>query len=111
MTAIAEIKMIRKGNIYGYSREKLMDFIKISTTSPTHLNSIKRVVEGGIAIGRFSSRSYATFESNLPIVLRFMVDAQITGMNWIELPPCKFSIRNNEHKITSCQIECDVQYR
>lgn len=83
-------------------------FIKISTTSPSHLNAVKKVVETGVTLGRFPSRSYTTFESNMPIVLRFMVDAKITGMNWIELPTGSWSQRTLGDRLSTCQYELDV---
>lgn len=107
-TAIADVNMVQKANIYGYSRERLMNFMKISTTSPNHLNAVKKIFEAGFAFGRFTIRSYATFESNMPIVLRFMVDSHITGMNWLELPAKKFTLRKGAEKTSGCQIEADV---
>lgn len=101
--------MMKKSNIYGYSNEKYADFVQISVTSPTALNAVKRLMESGFEFDRFSNRSYPTFESNMPIVLRFMVDARVTGMNWIELLPDKYTLRLNDSERSSvCQYEVDV---
>lgn len=107
-TAIVDVKMVQKANIYGYSRERLMNFMKISTTSPSYLNAVRKIFETGFAFGRFKTRSYATFESNMPIVLRFMVDSHITGMNWLELPAKKFTLRKGTDKTSNSQFEADV---
>lgn len=107
-TAIASVEMVQKANIYGYSRERLMDFVKISTTSPNGLNAVKKILEAGFAFGRFGARAYATFESNMPIVLRFMVDSRITGMSWLELPADKFVLRRETEKASGCQLEVDI---
>ena len=50
----------------------------------------------------------ATFESNLEYTLRFMIDTNVVGMNWIEVPAGKYKLRS---KPTShCQIELEVQW-
>lgn len=103
-----EAEIVKKTSIYGYSKETGQNFIKIKATSPSDLNIIKNSAESGFKFGRFQSQSYATFESNMPIVLRFMVDAKITGMNWIEISPSRYSIRCHESKISNCQIEIDI---
>lgn len=97
-------------NIYGYSANAKVPFLKIYTTSPSHLNAAKKILETGMAFGRFPVKAYPTFESNMPIVLRFMVDAKMTGMNWIELPASKYKHRSAGEKESSCQYEVDIMY-
>ena len=36
---------------------------------------------------------------------------KIVGMNWVELPAGKYSVRTGAHKISNCQIECQIHYR
>ncbi|PJF19447.1 DNA polymerase [Paramicrosporidium saccamoebae] len=103
--AVSEVKLLQKANIYGYSPNKHLPFLKISATSPSHLNAVKKFVESGIAFSRFPLRSYPTFESNMPIVLRFMVDAKLTGMNWVELPKETFVLRKDYEKVSTCHMD------
>lgn len=49
-----------------------------------------------------------TYESNVPFVLRFMIDNNISGADWIELPANKYSVRDNNMKTTRCSLEVDV---
>ena len=42
--------------------------------------------------------------------MRFMVDTRMTGVNWIELPPAKWSIRSRGESQSNSQIECDVYF-
>lgn len=37
---------------------------------------------------------YPAFESNIPFELRMMVDLNIPGCGWIEMPPGKYKMRN-----------------
>lgn len=43
--------------------------------------------------------------------MRFMVDTHMTGVNWIELPAGKWSLRSHDEKISTSQIECDVNFQ
>lgn len=58
----------------------------------------------------YQDRSYQTYESNLPFVLRFMVDQNLKGASWVELPPGEYSIRSPEDTGSTCQIEADIAY-
>jgi DNA polymerase delta subunit 1 len=104
-----DAEIVRKRSIYGYSNDTDRTFIKLTVNSPTELNAVRSITESGFAFGSFVAQSYPAFESNMPIVLRFMVDAKITGMNWLELPPGNYSIRDEFKRISKCQIEADVQ--
>lgn len=88
--AIHAVELVHKTNIYGYSKTGQSPFIKILLQSPTHLNQAKRIhymnhydiflgiLESGFAIGpEYPSQPHATFESNIPIVMRFMVDTKV----------------------------------
>ena len=55
--------------------------------------------------------AFSTYESNIPFVMRFMVDTHMTGVNWIELPAGKWSLRTRGDHISTSQIECDIFYQ
>ena len=48
------------------------------------------------------------YETGLPNLVRFMVDLNVYGVNWIELPKGSFTLRNPVTKISKCQIEVDT---
>lgn len=66
-----------------------------------------------------------TFESNIGYTLRFMIDTkvlhnvisskpdliveQVVGMNWIEVPAGKYSLKTGKSKKSKCQIELSVK--
>jgi DNA polymerase delta subunit 1 len=68
-----------KESIYGFSGNKKSPFIHIVTSSPTYINTAKRVLENGFSFtnGQHDKVTYSTFESNLPFIMRFMVDTKV----------------------------------
>lgn len=42
--------------------------------------------------------------------MRFMVDTKITGVNWIELPVGKWSLRSRAEHVSRSQIEVDISF-
>uniref|UniRef100_A0A4X1VUK5 DNA polymerase n=2 Tax=Sus scrofa TaxID=9823 RepID=A0A4X1VUK5_PIG len=57
--------------------------------------------------GRPGHPSFAPYEANVDFEIRFMVDADVVGCNWLELPAGKYLLRP-EGKATLCQLEADV---
>lgn len=51
--------------------------------------------------------SFAPYEANVDFEIRFMVDTDIVGCNWLELPAEKYILRP-QGKATLCQLEADV---
>lgn len=53
--------------------------------------------------------SNITFESNMPFALRFMIDQDINGMQWIQIRKGGYILRNEKNKKSTCQFEFDVE--
>ena len=51
------------------------------------------------------------FETNVPFVLRYMIDSDITGAGWLSLPGGSYSLRPSADKKTHCQLEIDISYK
>jgi hypothetical protein len=49
-----------------------------------------------------------TFESNIAYTLRFMIDTEVVGMNWIEVPAGNYTLVHA--KKSKCQIEISVRF-
>jgi DNA polymerase delta subunit 1 len=49
-----------------------------------------------------------TYESKINFPLRYMIDNEIVGMSWVELPRNKYTLI--KHKISNCQIEATIKY-
>ena len=48
------------------------------------------------------------YESNIPFVLRYMIDRDISGSNWCEMTAGTYSLRDDDDKVSHCQYEADV---
>lgn len=54
------------------------------------------------------SKSFLTYESNILFALRFMIDCNIVGGNWIEVPAGKYMKMTKS--MSYCQLELDCLY-
>ena len=99
-------------SLLGYHFGATKDFVKVYLASPSMVPSVKKMFEqDGVAVpnggGYYRGQTY---ESNVPFVLRFMIDNNIQGSDWLELPRKTFSVRPEAQKVTRCSIEADVYF-
>lgn len=100
-----------KRSIYGYKVEtESQTFIKIYLAMPSLVPGAKRLCDDGLPLVGYGTSRCETYESNVPYVLRFMIDNNIQGADWIELPPSTYSVRSEEKKVSRCQLEVDIVY-
>ena len=99
-------------SIFGYETPHTQ-FLKIYVALPTLIPSLKRIMEEGIVLPPISSgrmEHYIPFECNVPFVLRFMVDRNVSGAGWFTLPASTYSIRSDTtHKETLCQVSASFR--
>ncbi|GMP26432.1 hypothetical protein CsSME_00002866 [Camellia sinensis var. sinensis] len=76
-------------------------------TSPLFVVSA-RILDRGIQIDGLGMKSFMTYESNVLFALRFMIDCNIVGGNWIEVPTGKY--RKSAKNLSYCQLEFDCLY-
>lgn len=96
--------------LLGYQFDKMTYLIKIHVAVPTIVPSIKSIMERGFECPGYSERAYVTYESNVPFTLRFMIDKDIAGCNWVSLPAGSYALRPEGRKSSRCQIEADIMY-
>ncbi|KAK9765948.1 DNA-directed DNA polymerase delta [Basidiobolus ranarum] len=107
-TLVRSIRMTMKESIYGFHGNIKAPFLRIELSFPKLVAPTKRVLEHGITFGQFPAYACQTYESNLEYILRFMIDCQVTGMNWIELPPKAYRLISNLS--SNCQLELEIKY-
>lgn len=73
-----------------------------------HSSIITGILDRGIQIDGMGMKSFMTYESNVLFALRFMIDCNIVGGNWIEVPGGKY--KNTARNLTYCQLEFDCLY-
>ncbi|XP_059608331.1 DNA polymerase delta catalytic subunit [Phlebotomus argentipes] len=111
--AVLQVTMIQAQTILGYHGEDLQPFIKVSLALPRLLASVKRILSQEIIMQEFDFQDCRVFESNIDFDIRFMVDTQIVGCNWIEIPAGKWRPRSRDaapRTESRCQIEVDVSW-
>ncbi|KAG5179249.1 hypothetical protein JKP88DRAFT_270411 [Tribonema minus] len=100
-----------KTSLLGFNNGGERHFMQIYLAMPSLVNKVKTLLTDGVhATGFGTIRCTTTFESNVPFVLRFMVDRKVQGANWIELPKGTYSVREPKDRLSRCQVEVDVFY-
>lgn len=82
--AVLAVEICKKCSMYGFYFNRKFDFLKITVALPRLVASTRRVLSS-ISVPPFGSCSNS-FESNIELEVRFMVDAGVVGCSWIECP-------------------------
>ncbi|KAK5619383.1 DNA polymerase delta catalytic subunit [Crenichthys baileyi] len=115
---VLAVDICRKESMYGYHGQRSLDFLRITMAMPRLIAPAKRLLEQGFTFGPFPIQSYQAYEANIDFEIRFMVDSDVVGCCWIELPKGKYSVREEKSsanpvsqtpsKVSLCQYEVDV---
>jgi DNA polymerase delta subunit 1 len=83
-------------------------FFKVTVAMPTLIPTLKRIMEEGIELPGVSTvggnNQFSAFECNVPFVLRYMIDRDVTGAGWMTLPSKTYQVRPQNKKQTHCQV-------
>ncbi|KAJ1440146.1 DNA polymerase family B-domain-containing protein [Ochromonadaceae sp. CCMP2298] len=96
-------------SLLGYHFDQVKEFVKVFMAMPSLLPGVKRLLEEGVQISGAGMLRGQTYESNVPYVLRFMIDNEISGADWVELPAGTYSVRGSG-AVSRCSVEVDVFY-
>ncbi|CDI84986.1 DNA polymerase delta catalytic subunit, putative [Eimeria praecox] len=137
---ILDVRLEEKESLMYYSPSKAHQlFFRVTAASPQLVGSIRSFIEGGIrlqvpegfgaASGQHITLPNTAYEANIPFVLRFMVDAEVTGCCWVKgvagsiywvclhmrvLPAAakkgRYVVRLPSLRESRCQEEVDVHY-
>ncbi|XP_059584205.1 DNA polymerase delta catalytic subunit isoform X1 [Alligator mississippiensis] len=118
--AVLAVELCSKESMYGYHGQRLMPFLKVVMALPRLIAPAKRLLEQGLRCGTLGLHGFQAYEANIDFEIRFMVDRDIVGCNWIELPPGTYQLRtelasgeaskDNPAKASLCQLEVDVAW-
>lgn len=88
-------------------------FAKVTLASPKLVPTARRLfeVDQGFEVPGLGACTYTTFESNVPYVLRYMVDAGIGGGSWVTLPAGAYTLVADAERLSRCSLECIVDAR
>ncbi|OAY64752.1 DNA polymerase delta catalytic subunit [Ananas comosus] len=95
---VKRVELVQKKSIMYYQPQQSQPFLKIVVALPTMVASCRGL----------GSRSFITYESNILFALRFMIDCNIVGANWIEAPIGKY--KKTDRSMSHCQLEIDCLY-
>ncbi|KAJ1274889.1 hypothetical protein BS78_05G094300 [Paspalum vaginatum] len=105
---VKRVELVQKQTIMHYQTQQSQPFLKIVVALPTMVASCRGILERGITIEGLGSKSFLTYESNILFALRFMIDRNIVGGNWIEIPAGRY--RKAARVMSYCQLELDCLY-
>lgn len=105
---ITKIEVVQKRSVMYYQVQKARSFLKIVVALPTMVAGCRGILEKGINIDGIGQRCFLTYESNVLFALRFMIDRDIVGGNWVELPAGAYCKRPRQ--LSYCQLELDIHY-
>ncbi|KAM6223345.1 DNA polymerase delta catalytic subunit [Rhynchocyon petersi] len=105
--AVLALELCNRESMFGYHGHGPSSFLRITLALPRLVAPARRLLEQGIRVPGLGTPSFAPYEANVDFEIRFMVDTDIVGCNWLELPPGKYILRP-EGKTTHCQLEVDV---
>uniref|UniRef100_A0A8C7T7Q7 DNA polymerase n=1 Tax=Oncorhynchus mykiss TaxID=8022 RepID=A0A8C7T7Q7_ONCMY len=98
---VLAVDITHKESMYGYHGKRIADFLRITMAIPRLIAPAKRLLEQGFKFGPFPIQSFSSYEANIDFEIRFMVDSDVVGCCWIELPKGKY-------RVSLCQYEVDV---
>ncbi|CAJ1974806.1 unnamed protein product [Sphenostylis stenocarpa] len=105
---VRRIEMVQKRSIMHYQQSDSQPFLKIVVALPTMVASCRGILDRGIQLDGLGMKSFLTYESNVLFALRFMIDCNIVGGNWIEIPAGKY--KKTMKNLSYCQLEFDCLY-
>ncbi|KAJ6305585.1 hypothetical protein OIU78_021014 [Salix suchowensis] len=105
---VRRIELVHKRSIMYYQQQQSHPFLKIVVALPTMVAGCRGILDKGIQIDGLGMRSFLTYESNVLFALRFMIDCNVVGGNWIEVPAGKY--RKTSKSLSNCQLEFDCLY-
>ncbi|XP_006986263.1 DNA polymerase delta catalytic subunit [Peromyscus maniculatus bairdii] len=105
--AVLAMELCSRESMFGYHGHGPSPFLRIILALPRLVAPARRLLEQGIRVPGLGTPSFAPYEANVDFEIRFMVDADIVGCNWLELPAGKY-VQRTEKKATLCQLEVDV---
>ncbi|XP_074660043.1 DNA polymerase delta catalytic subunit-like [Tubulanus polymorphus] len=117
--AVLAVELCVKESIYGFHGNQKTTFMKITVALPTLLAACRRIMESGFQIPDYGHQAFSVYECDIAYVVRFMVDTNVVGCNWIEIPKGKYKLReqqtttsssNDRAFVSRCQIELDVSW-
>ncbi|XP_013146336.1 PREDICTED: DNA polymerase delta catalytic subunit [Papilio polytes] len=108
---VLEVRLMQARSIMYYKGDVDIRFARVSVALPRLIAAAKRLIDKQPP--SFGLLDPSFYETNIDFDIRFMVDTNVVGCSWIELPVGKWLIRSKDSKVkpeSRCQIEVDVAW-
>ena len=101
-----------KKSIMGYDPSHTT-FLQVYVSLPGMIPKLKTIMEEGMRFPGIidasgseleDSMMFVPYECNVPYVMRYMIDKDITGASWLTLPGGTYGLREEGEKGTWCQV-------
>ncbi|KAJ3374817.1 DNA-directed DNA polymerase delta [Allomyces arbusculus] len=110
-TPVLAIESTQKESLMNFHGNRKSTFLKITLAHPKLVPPLRRQFETSqVRLDGAAHFTFATltYEANIAYLLRYMIDADIAGMAWLELRRGTYQLRTGAHRETTAQIEVDV---
>nr|BAJ78733.1 DNA polymerase delta catalytic subunit [Lepidocampa weberi] len=113
---IISMEICDKQSIMYYQGSSVAKFLRIKVALPRLIAGTKRLLEKGDGVPQqFRQHIFRPFEANIDFETRFMVDKDLVGCAWVEIPKKAWRRRTQEgvgdgRCISRCQLEIDVSH-
>ncbi|GIX63044.1 DNA polymerase delta catalytic subunit, putative [Babesia caballi] len=113
------VSIVRIKPLMTYKPNNERDFLKITTALPRMVSTLRGYIESGIALpvldhsGTGAAMRIAfprqVCEANLPYVLRYLLDSNITGGCWLRLPAGSYEVERTRSSHCSLEVTTDCK--
>ncbi|KAK1935941.1 DNA polymerase delta subunit [Babesia divergens] len=111
---VLDVSIVRIKPLMTYNPSGERDYLRVTTALPRMVSALRSYLESGVALpvvdrsGGGSAMRIAfprqVCEANLPYVLRFLLDSNITGGCWLRIPQGKYTLMES-NKTSHCSLE------
>lgn len=106
---VADIVEVEKFPLMYYQDHK-DTFLRVSVWNQKSLGIFSAAFEKGLQLPDGSRWSSSIMEGNVPYILRFMVDMEISGGSWISVTAGRFLMRASTARTSTAQCEADTHW-
>lgn len=104
---VLSVEVVKRTNVMYYQADGHQSFFKVTVPVPQLVTTSRNCIERGFPLmGGGVFMASTSFETNIPFVLRFMVDRGLAGGGWVRLD----NVQPAGKRTSSCQVEMNVHY-
>ena len=110
---IISFELVNKKDFYGFTNNKLFNFIKLTFQNTMAMNKTNQIVKDGVVIKLLNNNKpikFKIYESNISPFIRFIHTKELNAAGWVKIPGKNYTINRGENKTSQCQIDIDIDF-